>query len=156
MIARWNAKVSPGDTVWHLGDFALVRDREGVENLLRRLHGRIHILFGNHDRKQVQQATGFGSKGHYRELKVNGIMYVMSHYCHLVWNKSHHGSVHLHGHSHHTLKYPWPMNAIDVGVDGKGYDFAPLDIEEIDGYIKKQLAGAEVANPDHHKPARRR
>ena len=23
MIARWNEKVGPGDTVWHLGDFAV-------------------------------------------------------------------------------------------------------------------------------------
>lgn len=38
MIAAWNARVQPDDTVWHLGDFALGRD-EKIVATFRRLAG---------------------------------------------------------------------------------------------------------------------
>ena len=38
MLARWNAAVAPGDTVFHLGDFAVRHPDPG--GLLARLHGR--------------------------------------------------------------------------------------------------------------------
>jgi calcineurin-like phosphoesterase family protein len=46
---RWNANVQPDDTVWVLGDVALGRI-DDVLPMVGALHGRKHLLAGNHDR----------------------------------------------------------------------------------------------------------
>jgi calcineurin-like phosphoesterase family protein len=46
MIERWNAKVSPQDTVYHLGD--VVINKKSLP-LVRRLNGRKILVRGNHD-----------------------------------------------------------------------------------------------------------
>lgn len=46
MIERWNAKVSPQDTVYHLGD--VVIKRASLE-LVKRLNGKKRLVRGNHD-----------------------------------------------------------------------------------------------------------
>lgn len=46
LIERWNGRVGPKDTVWHVGD-VLFEDR-GFE-LLRRLNGHKKLVLGNHD-----------------------------------------------------------------------------------------------------------
>jgi calcineurin-like phosphoesterase family protein len=48
MIDRWNSVVSPEDTVYHLGDFAL-GDRKKIPELRSKLNGKIHLVLGNHD-----------------------------------------------------------------------------------------------------------
>ena len=46
MIGRWNSVVSPGDIVWHLGDFGA----DGSEKqVLLKLNGTILFVKGNHD-----------------------------------------------------------------------------------------------------------
>ena len=46
MIERWNAKVKPGDTVYHLGDVVI---NKKYLNLVSRLNGRKILIRGNHD-----------------------------------------------------------------------------------------------------------
>lgn len=48
LVALHNAVVSPGDDVWHLGDFAL--DERLVPRFLPQLAGRHYLVAGNHDR----------------------------------------------------------------------------------------------------------
>lgn len=47
LVRRHNERVSAGDEVWHLGDFAM--NRANVASLLRRLNGRHVLVAGNHD-----------------------------------------------------------------------------------------------------------
>jgi calcineurin-like phosphoesterase family protein len=48
LIRRWNDRVGPNDTVYHLGDFAM--GPKGVwREYRRRLNGRIVFTLGNHD-----------------------------------------------------------------------------------------------------------
>ena len=49
LIRRWNATVTPDDTVYHLGDVAL-GSRERWGSRLSRLNGTIYLVPGNHDR----------------------------------------------------------------------------------------------------------
>ncbi|MDR0815141.1 MAG: metallophosphoesterase family protein [Bacteroidales bacterium] len=49
IIQQWNDTVNPADTVYHLGDFALGTNMEAIENLIKRLNGKIHLILGNHD-----------------------------------------------------------------------------------------------------------
>jgi len=46
MIERWNAKVQPGDTVYHLGDVVI---NKKYLHLVKRLNGRKILIRGNHD-----------------------------------------------------------------------------------------------------------
>jgi len=49
LIANWNAVVAPGDTVYHLGDFALGARAAVIPAVLPRLHGSLVLVAGNHD-----------------------------------------------------------------------------------------------------------
>lgn len=48
VIKNWNSVVEDGDTVYVLGDVTMV-DLEHGEECLRRLHGQIKVIIGNHD-----------------------------------------------------------------------------------------------------------
>lgn len=48
LVAAWNARVRPGDRVYHLGDFAM-GDRARLPELLAQLHGDLVLVAGNHD-----------------------------------------------------------------------------------------------------------
>ena len=58
MIERWNAKVQPHDTVYHLGD--VVINRKSLP-LIKRLNGRKILIRGNHDifRDEDYRDVGF-------------------------------------------------------------------------------------------------
>lgn len=51
LIAAWNEVVSPSDTVYHLGDFAM-GDRTLIPAILARLNGNLIMVAGNHDNKR--------------------------------------------------------------------------------------------------------
>lgn len=51
MTERWNATVSPNDTVFHLGDFSLFGGVGRIEALRKQLNGRVFLVRGNHDQK---------------------------------------------------------------------------------------------------------
>ena len=48
IIERFNARVCPEDTVYHLGDFVWHEPHEGMQ--LKRLNGHHKLVPGNHDR----------------------------------------------------------------------------------------------------------
>jgi calcineurin-like phosphoesterase family protein len=60
LIARWNDRVGPEDTVYHLGDFAMGR-AEDAQPIFERLNGAKKILIlGNHDRSaKFMRAMGW-------------------------------------------------------------------------------------------------
>lgn len=166
MIDRWNAKVKPQDTVYHLGDLFLSNDLDFIQDILDSLNGTIRLLPGNHD-KWVRK---FGFDKHpIKKLIIEPMMIeikfqlgqdsmpvTMCHYPMLRWNKAHYGAINLHGHSHSGLdEYNKAQEYIryDVGVDSHG--FAPITFEEICRFnrekIEKFQSGQEF---DHHKGPR--
>jgi calcineurin-like phosphoesterase family protein len=48
MIERWNERVSSEDEVYIIGDL-IFRSGKQPEEYLEQLHGRKHLLLGNHD-----------------------------------------------------------------------------------------------------------
>ena len=127
LIARWNAVVTPADTVWHLGDVA--RRPADVAGLLAALNGTKHLLRGNNDPDATLAADGWESVGDYAELEVDGHRLVLCHYPFRSWNGQHRGAIDLHGHSHGRLK-AMPRQ-YDVGVDV--HDFAPVTLAQLLG-----------------------
>ena len=54
IISRWNSRITDEDDVYVLGDLVM----GGVENVekLKRLNGKLHIIFGNHDGPKKREA----------------------------------------------------------------------------------------------------
>ncbi len=119
LIENWNATVAPGDTVWHLGDFAVRLPPARAADLLARLHGTKHLVAGNNDPPAIRALTGWASVQDYAELDLAGRRLVLCHYPLRAWNGQHRGALQLHGHSHGRLK---PLSRQhDVGVDAWEY-----------------------------------
>jgi len=127
LIDKWNSVVKPNDTIYHLGDFALVRTKNEVDNIVRRLNGHKHLILGNHDRQPVKHASGFVEIEQYKEIAIDGIKLILFHYPIESWNGAFHETYHLHGHSHG--KSSVRSRRIDVGVDVHNY--YPINYEEV-------------------------
>jgi calcineurin-like phosphoesterase family protein len=151
MIAKWNALVKPGDTVYHLGDFALSRGRthsELIDRLLSRLNGQKWLIVGNHDRDEVTKSHRWNKIAYYHEIKIDlggehKQRIVMCHYALRVWNQMHRGAWMLHGHSHGNLT-DIGGKTLDVGVDVHG--FAPVSVEAVKAFMHERT----VVECDHH------
>lgn len=129
MIDCWNSVVETEDEVWHLGDFAVRQPAERVAALLRKLHGRKHLITGNNDDAGVTGSAGWTSVQAYAEVTVDGVFLVLCHYPFRTWNGMGKGSINLHGHSHGRLR-PLPRQ-FDAGVDV--WDFQPVTLARLLG-----------------------
>lgn len=150
-INKWNERVKPGDTVYHLGDFALSygeKHRELINNLLADLNGQKWLIKGNHDRKEVTSNPRWVKVIDYHEIKVDlggehKQRIVMCHYAMRVWNQCHRGSWMLHGHSHGNLT-DIGGKTMDVGVDC--HEYRPISLEEVASYMETR----SILVLDHH------
>lgn len=131
MIDNWNAKVAPGDTVYHLGDFAFAKTKERVTELLRKLNGTKHLITGNHDHEVVRKAKGWNSVKTRRNVRINGIsvQFVLDHFPIEIWDKRHYGSIHLFGHIHERTCETEKQLRHNVSVDMN--EFTPISVEDV-------------------------
>lgn len=147
-----NSTVGEDDILFFLGDWSF-GGIDNIWNFRKQLKVKtIHAVGGNHDHFQDKNKTLpnckynksgiivdgnpedefesvgaqelFSSYSHYKEVKIDGKRYCLSHYAFRVWNKSHHGSIMLHGHSHDTLPF---MNC--NGQTNNGIDDLPLALQ---------------------------
>jgi calcineurin-like phosphoesterase family protein len=150
IIARWNEKVAPDDDVVVVGDFCF-RSKDAAQSFLRRLSGRKHLVFGNHDSEQTRTASGWTSSAPYLELSVDGRLVVAMHYALRTWNKIGKGAVMLHGHSHGRLQGfrvgKDGAGTLDVGVDC--WDFAPVALPDV---LRRIATLPPMPEFDHHAP----
>ena len=58
MIKNWNDTVGPEDEIYFLGDFSL-GSTDNAMAALRRLHGRKHLIWGNHEVINLTTPTAF-------------------------------------------------------------------------------------------------
>ena len=124
LVAGFNEKADEKTVSFILGDFCFgygKKGRERTAEILDQLVGHIILVGGNHDHKNTKDI--FREQGHdvydYYEFRDYENLIVMSHYPMGVWNKSHHGSVMMHGHCHGTYKAPGGR-ILDVGWDVHG------------------------------------
>lgn len=155
MADNFNHVIKPDDILYHLGDWSF----GGYENIQKfrdmLVCKNIHLIFGNHD-QHIEPINSpyrklFSSCEYYKKLNLKvdrkyqqflKTTIIMSHYGMRVWDKSHHGSILLYGHSHGTL--PDFGRSMDVGVDtNKLY---PYHLDEI---LDKMLK-IPVKIVDHH------
>ena len=155
LIKSINSVVKHDDILYHLGDWSF-GGHEQIKIFRDQLNCReIHLILGNHD-QHIRPLDSpyrelFASVNDTLELNLKvdkkyGIVgkqkIFLSHYGHRVWNKSHHGAIHLYGHSHGTL--PMFGKSMDVGVDTN--NLYPYHLDEIMSIMCKR--NIEVI--DHH------
>lgn len=156
LIKNFNSVVKHDDILWHLGDWSF-GGHESIKKFRDQLHCRnINLVFGNHDQhiepidspyrnlfssvqyyKELSYRIDSAKSGRYGKTKI-----ILSHFAFRVWNQSHHGTIHLYGHSHGTL--PGIGKSMDVGVDTN--NLYPYHLDEIIDRFKK----IEPHIVDHH------
>ena len=150
IIGNHNGVVTDNDDWWHLGDYAFRCSAEYAVEGIRKMNGRLHYLFGNHD-KPLRQAYRKGllddliksgkveligdpldkSEATSKMLKINGYDLYLSHYAHRSWPGAFRGSIHLFAHSHNKLA-PF-YKSMDVGVDAHHY--YPIELKDVIAYM---------------------
>jgi len=137
LVARWNEVVRQTDTVYHLGDFTL-RGKSAVLEYAARLNGHIKLVPGGHDRWTAKFSGNEKISVlpplvtlEYPQLNEFPLVIVLCHYPLKSWDRSHYGSLHLHGHHHVSMKEE--HNSLNVGVDLQG--FCPVSLDEIKEYF---------------------
>jgi len=147
IVTMWNAIVPEDADVYILGDVSFHKLAETVA-ILRQLNGRLHLIWGNHDRKLLKKEefrSCFDSVSYDRiiDLRVEGTKIVMSHFPIESWENMSHGAWHLHGHSHgHMRKFG---RRYDVGMDPNAC--APISFRE----LQKIMAKRPILSREHYK-----
>ncbi|WP_049153438.1 metallophosphoesterase family protein [Ligilactobacillus salivarius] len=135
IVENWNSVVNDNDTVYHLGDIALINskkeDLKRVLEILKKLKGQIVFLKGNHDSralfKFIDKNNVILPDGRMKFtfidvgliLKLNHYQLFLTHYPLLVGSSK--NRVNVHGHIHHSsVNSPWNIN---VGVDSADIDY---------------------------------
>lgn len=127
LVSNWNDVVTNKDRVIIAGDLAMRYSSDYAYNIVKKLKGQKHLVFGNHDkaiRKNKEFLALFESVSDLLTVKVQdeeaigGVRrIVVCHYPMLVWDRSHYGAWHLHGHCHGTLPDDNTSLRFDIGVD---------------------------------------
>ena len=152
MIANWNSVIGKDDTVFHLGDFCLGGAAEWTK-ILDRLNGKIYLIMGNHDLKNIRQ--GFISRFEHvamqMHIEVGKQRIYLFHYPFLCFEGSYKDVWQLFGHVHtrrnntgndaERLQFLYPTQ-YDVGVDNNG--FAPVSFGQVKRIINKQTEQTKV------------
>ena len=157
MIERWNAKVQPQDTVYHLGDVVI---NKKYLHLVERLNGRKILIRGNHDI--------FGDEQHYLAgfEQIHGVRvfvdkFILSHIPLHPDCVTERFKVNVHGHLHaNEVKMPWGVNAdrneiiyadfpdpryLCVSVEHTNYE--PLHFDEVQARIDKRWEETGYTGP---------
>lgn len=156
LVDTWNSVVKENDTLYCLGDWSFA-GHENIKKFRDRLNCKnIHLILGNHDQHIEKKGSPYQelfSSVNYRlqfgmkiDSQISGkygkTQFFLSHYSHQVWDNSHHGSIHLFGHSHGSLKAIG--RSMDVGVDT--HDLYPYHLDEIVDIMKD----IPITIVDHH------
>jgi len=154
MVERWNAKVQPHDTVYHLGDVAI--GRRHLETV-KRLNGKKRLVRGNHDHFDDKFYTEVGFE------KLQGVSvwvdkFILSHIPLHPDSITNRFRVNVHGHTHGnevTMDVVDPQGppfdkVIDprylcVSVEHTNYE--PLHFDEVEARIQQRWKNAGYDGP---------
>ncbi|MBQ3702497.1 MAG: fructose-bisphosphatase class III [Oscillospiraceae bacterium] len=135
LIQNWNHRVTGSDNIYIIGDmFFRCEDPEAI---LRRLHGKKHLIVGNHDSSWMGKIR---VEKYFKSVELMAITSTGTHavtLCHyplLSWKHAR-TSYMIHGHIHvNTDMDFWPLllvreNVLNAGVDLN--NFQPVTLEEL-------------------------
>lgn len=120
LVDRWNAVVSPGDTVYVLGDMFWCDMQESIP-VLQSLKGQKFLIKGNHDRcNDGRFKKNFVKVTEYLEVQDNNRLVILCHYPIPCFKSHFYGSYHLYGHVH--ASFEWHMMEHDKFLMGELYE----------------------------------
>jgi calcineurin-like phosphoesterase family protein len=161
MIERWNEKVKPEDTVYHLGDFSM--SMRGLDYIVHSLNGTKVLIKGNHDacfptHKSFRKGLvtdkdyikfGFSAielemiielplKGRSAVVKLNHLPYAPedgeeADRRYMQFRPKDEKNLLLCGHVHTSFKFNKVRRMINVGVDLNNY--YPYSVDDIDKIV---------------------
>lgn len=139
-----------GSDLFNLGDLSFYPP-DRTEHFLDRIQSagiRHHLILGNHDRQFLRHPSMsrfFESVNQMSSIKLSGRVIVLSHFPQLVWDRSHYGALHLHGHRHSMYQTPDGERRLDVGVDTRSAgDMLAYSFEEVE-----QILSRDHSNSNH-------
>ena len=140
--------LKPGDNFYYLGDFVF-KNKRYTESILQTLvssGANLYFIKGNHDKDDtVALYIKYGIYlGEQKKIRVGEQEIILNHFKMLIWDKSHHGSWHLYGHSHGDAEHYVVGKSMDVAINIHNYH--PIEFVE----IKKILDARILHTIDHH------
>lgn len=147
LISNWNEVVKPHMTTFLIGDFAFATKAQ-IRNFRSRLNGKIVLIMGNHDQDHHSDlpVDAFDEVHSYLEIVVDKRPIILFHYPIESWRDMHHGTWHLHGHCHGSLKPRDNLLRMDVGIDCHP-NYRPFVMSEIEAYMQTKT----FSPVDHHR-----
>lgn len=159
IVSNINSMVTDQDILIIAGDICFSSHGKTAE-FLKRINGQKKLVWGNHDAK-FRQSTEFQTQkrlmgvvweGDYLEFdhKFQDKKYkiVVNHFPFLTWNRSHHGSINLHGHCHSAPEdrnlQGLAVRQMDIGMCGN--DMMPHDMDD----ICSEMSRREILKHGHH------
>jgi len=145
IIKRHNEVVTKKDDIYYIGDFAFTGNNN-ICDILKRLNGRKHFVFGNHDRQMRHKSVEpyFDWMRSYHDLNLKQYGYkmppmVLFHYPIDNWNRKFHGAYHLFGHTH-SSKFD-QVGRMNVGIDS--HNLYPWSLEDVIENLKSMERDSE-------------
>lgn len=147
LISNWNRVIGTDDCVFHLGDFCLGGSAEWTK-VLDRLNGKIYLILGNHDLKNLKQGFihRFEKVVMQMHIQVGNQKIYLNHCPFLCYGGAYSNTWQLFGHvhtsKHNTGKDKNRLDMLfptqyDVGVDNN--NFAPISFVEVKKIVEKQI-----------------
>ena len=145
VLALFNEIVNEDDDVYILGDLMLEDNEHGM-NLLRQLHGHLHIIIGNHDSptriELYKTLSNIVEVTYATIIKIGKQHYYLSHYPTYTANYDdkpyHNHLINLHGHTHFTDKF-FNNNPFMYNVALDAHQCMPVSIEQINEDIHNKI-----------------
>ncbi len=152
LINNWNSVVGEDDIVFHLGDFCLGGAMEW-NRILDRLNGRIYLVLGNHDHRNLRQSLvqRFEEVHQQMLITVGKQKIYLNHFPFLCYDGSYNGAWQLFGHVHTSQNtkgidaprlYMVIPTQYDVGVDNN--DFTPVSYAKVKEIIMRKVEEAKM------------
>ena len=129
LITNWNRVVGADDIVFHLGDFCLGGSAEWT-NVLNRLNGKIYLIVGNHDMKNLRQSyyDRFEEIVMQKHIEIGKQKIYLNHCPFLCYGGTYKDTSRL------NMLFP---TQYDVGVDNN--NFTPVSFDQVKAIIQKQV-----------------
>ena len=142
ILTNVDKQTKRGDIIYNIGDISFGTEEQTVKALvdIKKMGVQHFLILGNHD-KRIRDSTGLRSRfdwvGDMKCITLGNQVIVMNHFPYAIWDRCHHGSWHLHGHSHGG--YQQPGKCMDVGIDTRtSGDMKMWSYDEVDQIMKFQ------------------
>ncbi len=130
IIDNYNEVVTDNDDVFILGDFSMSNKKEVIEEYLRKLKGRKHLILGNHDNMKPFAYVDSGFMSVHTSFYLEKYNLFMVHDPAVCVIGKHMGYKCVCGHIHGLFTFY--NGVLNVGVDV--HNFKPLRIDKIMGW----------------------